>query len=68
MYAEMLNFAPEEKRRKSKWDEPSQAAAGRIADSINKTISANVNLTSMATGTKTTVISAVGTITKKPNK
>lgn len=56
----------EEKKRKSKWDEPSQSAAGRIAENINKTISAN--LTSMATGTKTTVIPATGNISKKPSK
>jgi len=57
----------DEKRRKSKWDEPGQATAGRIVENINKTISANVvNLTAIATGTKSTVISAVGSISKKP--
>ncbi|XP_053384836.1 SAP30-binding protein-like isoform X2 [Mercenaria mercenaria] len=53
---------PDEKKRKSKWDEPSQSAAGRIAEKIN------VNLTSMATGTKSTVILATGSIAKKPSK
>lgn len=53
---------PDEKKRKSKWDEPSQTAAGRIAEKFN------VNLTSIATGTKTTVIPATGSIPKKSGK
>ncbi|XP_052801067.1 SAP30-binding protein-like [Mya arenaria] len=56
----------DDKKRKSKWDEPGHTAAGRIVESINKSISAN--LTSHVSGTKSTVIPATGSISKKPSK
>jgi len=55
-----------DKGRKSKWDDPGQAMAGRIADSINKSLTAN--LTSHVSGTKSTVIPATGAISKKSSK
>uniref|UniRef100_A0A0B6Y7J1 SAP30-binding protein n=1 Tax=Arion vulgaris TaxID=1028688 RepID=A0A0B6Y7J1_9EUPU len=57
----------DEKKRKTKWD--AQPAA---MIHVSKLPSANqnpgvVNLTAMATGTKATVISAVGSLSKKPS-
>ncbi|KAK3602100.1 hypothetical protein CHS0354_030449 [Potamilus streckersoni] len=56
--------APEEKRRKTKWD----AQPGTLQQvTMAKAISQNLVMAA-ATGTKTTVIPAVGNITKKPVK
>ncbi|KAL3843114.1 hypothetical protein ACJMK2_021066 [Sinanodonta woodiana] len=59
-----LDGAPEEKRRKTKWD----AQPGTLQQvTMAKAISQNLVM-SAASGTKTTVIPAVGNITKKPVK
>lgn len=57
-----MNFLiAEEKKRKTKWDTQPQAVAA-------PGIRTNVTLTTAATGTKSTVIPAVGNIMKKPVK
>ncbi|XP_052234269.1 SAP30-binding protein-like [Dreissena polymorpha] len=53
----------DDKKRKSKWDEPSQTTAGRGVDNVNK--SSAVNVTAQVSGTKSTVIPATGSISKK---
>ncbi|XP_046330092.2 SAP30-binding protein-like isoform X3 [Haliotis cracherodii] len=57
--------APDEKKRKTKWDSQPQVSAVRSSNMPNPSV---VTLTTSATGTKTTVISAVGSITKKSSQ
>ena len=68
-FAIIVNFIffLDEKKRKTKWDSDlsSHIRAGNVAAAINQSVA---NLTSSATGTKSTVIPATGTISKKPNK
>ena len=54
-------------KRKTKWDSEvsGQTRAGNVAAAINQSVA---NLTSSATGTKSTVIPAIGSITKKSSK
>lgn len=56
---------PDEKKRKTKWDSEvsSHTRAGNVVAAINQGVVAN--LTASATGTKTTVIPATGSITRK---
>ncbi|XP_046330091.2 SAP30-binding protein-like isoform X2 [Haliotis cracherodii] len=54
-----------EKKRKTKWDSQPQVSAVRSSNMPNPSV---VTLTTSATGTKTTVISAVGSITKKSSQ
>ncbi|XP_025087844.1 SAP30-binding protein-like [Pomacea canaliculata] len=66
-----LSGAPDEKKRKSKWDAQPTSAQQQQQQrpgSMGPVGSAGVvNLTATATGTKATVISAVGTLLKKPS-
>ena len=57
----------DDKKRKTKWDSEvsGPARAGNVAASFNQS---TANLTSSATGTKSTVIPATGNITKKTSK
>ncbi|XP_046565351.1 LOW QUALITY PROTEIN: SAP30-binding protein-like [Haliotis rubra] len=58
--------APDEKKRKTKWDsQPQVSSAVRSSNMPNPSV---VTLTTSATGTKTTVISAIGSITKKSSQ
>jgi len=52
-------YSADEKKRKSKWDAQPSLVAG---------LPGVVSLTSTATGTKSTVIPALGSITKKSSK
>ena len=62
-----ISAALDDKKRKTKWDSEASGPtrAGNVAAAINQTVA---NLTSSATGTKSTVIPATGNITKKPSK
>lgn len=55
----------DEKKRKTKWDSQPQAQSSGSRQNVLP--ASSVNLTSSATGSKSTVIPAVGNITKKPS-
>ncbi|CAH0549995.1 unnamed protein product [Brassicogethes aeneus] len=58
------NKYDEEKKRKSKWDQP--GGGGLASQSIKPAGLVQPSLTNSATGTKSTVISAFGSLPKKP--
>ncbi|XP_005098201.1 SAP30-binding protein [Aplysia californica] len=61
-----ISGMPDEKKRKTKWDaQPGGVSAG-VVKAPGVQGPGVVNLTATATGTKATVISAVGSLSKKP--